>query len=242
MSDKENAEPIDYDHPVAYDVEGRPLYAHPASELPQSVHVARPIDPEAPFISDATKIKHEKSEKVYPSINLSEGEYVITAIRRHFIGLVAPFASGVIIIAIAFSLLFNFDLIANSLKGYGVAVGASALILPIILLIIIVIIVTYISYYIFTNNKMYLTNESIFQTIQTGLFTKREQTISLSSIEDASYEQVGPLQQMLNYGSIRLSTIGEENTYRLSFVMNPKEQIDVLNNAVEAFKNGRPVA
>ena len=46
---------------------------------------------------------------------------------------------------------------------------------------------------------------------------------------------------MLNYGMIRLSTEGDETTYRFSYVANPKEQIAVLNNAVESFKNGRPV-
>ena len=61
------------------------------------------------------------------------------------------------------------------------------------------------------------------------------------NIEDASYTQRGPVQQLLNYGSIRLSTEGDETTYRFDYVSNPKEEIATLNNAVEAFKNGRPV-
>lgn len=40
---------------------------------------------------------------------------------------------------------------------------------------------------------------------------------------------------------IRLSTEGEETTYRFNYVANPKRQTAILNNAVEAFKNGRPV-
>ena len=60
-------------------------------------------------------------------------------------------------------------------------------------------------------------------------------------IEDASYSQRGPMQTILNYGSIRLSTEGEETTYRFDYVSSPKKQIAILNNAVEAFKNGRPV-
>jgi hypothetical protein len=38
-----------------------------------------------------------------------------------------------------------------------------------------------------------------------------------------------------------LSTEGDETTYRFTFAANPKRRIAVLNNAVEAFKNGRPV-
>jgi len=63
----------------------------------------------------------------------------------------------------------------------------------------------------------------------------------LSNIEDASFTQHGILQQILNYGDIRLSTEGDETTYRFSYVAAPKEHIARLNNAVEAFKNGRPV-
>jgi uncharacterized membrane protein YdbT with pleckstrin-like domain len=94
---------------------------------------------------------------------------------------------------------------------------------------------------VYEGNRFFLTNESVTQHIQTSLFSKKEQTISLSNIEDASFTQHGILQHMLNYGSLRLSTEGDETTYRFSFVENPSNQVALLNNAVEAFKNGRPV-
>ncbi|HEX6461890.1 MAG TPA: PH domain-containing protein [Candidatus Saccharimonadales bacterium] len=94
--------------------------------------------------------------------------------------------------------------------------------------------------YVYLQNKFFLTNESVIQHIQTSLFSRKEQTISLTNIEDASYRQHGILQTILNYGNIRLSTQGEETTYRFSYVSNPKHQIALLNDAVEAFKMGRP--
>lgn len=90
-------------------------------------------------------------------------------------------------------------------------------------------------------NRFFLTNESVIQEIQISLFSKREQTVSLMNIEDSSYSQKGILQTLFNYGSIRLSTEGDETTYRFNYVADPKNQVAVLNNAVEAFKNGRPV-
>ena len=65
--------------------------------------------------------------------------------------------------------------------------------------------------------------------------------MSLGSVEDVSFRQTGVLQTMFNYGTIRLSTEGEETTYRFHYVSNPKHQVAILNNAVESFKNGRPV-
>jgi hypothetical protein len=63
----------------------------------------------------------------------------------------------------------------------------------------------------------------------------------LSDIEDTSYAKNGIFQQIFDYGSIRLSTIGDETTYRFSYVANPEKYLAKLNNAVEAFKNGRTV-
>jgi hypothetical protein len=240
--------PSDYNQPVAYDAEGRPLYAHPpAVEEVQSkpnqrvVHVARPAEPEKPFISDATRLKHNQSEQAYPGLNLSDGEYVISAVRRHPIGLVVPLAVGVLLVSFSLTLLFYFNSGIEYLRLSDNKAGTFTFILLIVAFASSVVLFMYISYFIYTNNKFFLTNESVIQEIQTGLFSKHEQTVSLSNIEDASYVQQGIIQQIFNYGSIRLSTEGDETTYRFSYVANPKQHIAVLNNAVEAFLNGRPV-
>jgi len=237
----------DYDHPVAYDAEGRPLYAHPPSEQEkantrtQVVHMTRPTDPEKSTISDATKLKHDQSVRTFPGLNLSEGEYVISAIRRHPIGLFAPLAIGMFLITLSFILLLNYDLVFQALQLNNDITSSFVIILPVTLFAILVIIGTYVVYHVYASNKFFLTNESVIQEIQISLFSKHEQTVSLADIEDASYTQIGIIQQIFNYGSIRLSTEGEETTYRFSYVSNPKEHIATLNNAVEAFKNGRPV-
>lgn len=231
----------DYSKPVAYDANGQPLYAHPPMNQPQTVHIVRPSNPEKPVISDDVKLKHDRSKKLYPSLNLSDGEYVLSAVRRHPIGLFPPFAICIMLVSFALSLLFNFDLVIQTFQLNSERIGASLVAVPIILFVVLVLIGTYIYYYIYTNNRFFLTNESVIQEIQSGLFTRLEQTVSLSNIEDASFTKIGIIQQVFDYGSIRLSTEGDETTYRFSFVANPKEHIAILNNAIEAFQNGRPV-
>jgi uncharacterized membrane protein YdbT with pleckstrin-like domain len=246
----EDEQPIseDYEQPVAYDNEGHPLYAHPTGHssagamiASQAVHMSRPTEIEKPFISDATKVKHDQSRQLYPGLNLSEGEYVIAAVRRHIIGLIFPISLGVILVSIALSVMFNYDFTVTSLGLEGALASSGLGSLIILLFIILTSLFTYISYYVYNNNRFYLTNESIIEQIQTGLFYKREQLISLGSVEDASYLQEGLLQEMVNYGTIRLSTIGDETTYTFKYVDKPDKVIDILNSAVESFKNGRPV-
>ena len=190
---------------------------------------------------EAANLKHDRSKRLYPNLNLSEGEYVISAVKRHPIGLVVPIITGTLLISLAFILLFNFDLVAQVFMLDADKFNMSSLLFPVSMFIIFIIMGVYLFYYIYNNNKFFLTNESVIQEVQTGLFTRLEQTVSLSNIEDASFTQIGIIQQLFNYGSIRLSTEGDETTYRFSYVANPKDHIAILNNTVEAFKNGKPI-
>ena len=227
--------------PVAYDAQGQPLYAHPYQPQPSVVHIARPLNPEKPTISPEIHRLHERSNRLYPTLNLSEGEYIISAVHRHPVGLIIPLVVGTLLIAIVLALFFNYDIFVEAFSLQGSMATASAIAIPVWLFVGVVALSMFISYYVYKRNRFFLTNESVIQEIQNSLFSRQEQTVSLGNIEDASFTQRGIAQQVLNYGDIRLSTEGDETTYRFSYVANPKEHIARLNNAIEAFKNGRPV-
>lgn len=232
--------------PVAYDTNGNPLYAAPpsaadaAAQQPQYVHLSRAVSPESQEITPEIQLKHDRSTSTYPQLNLSKAEYVLSAVRRHPIGLTLPVGMTAVLLTIIALGLFNYDIITESLglfdaPSYGIVLLIGLLFGALVLL------GGYIAIWVYINNRFFLTNESVIQELQMSLFTRKEQTVSLANIEDASYDQKGIIQMLFNYGSIRLSTEGDETTYRFSYVANPKEQIAILNNAVEAFKNGRPI-
>ena len=240
-------QPKDYSQPVAYDKEGNPLYAHPPAAqvtpvvpvVPQVVQMTRAADPQMPHISDQAKRRHEESVSTHPTLNLSEGEYIINEVRRHPIGLVSILSVAAILILSVIATIVAYPSIAA--QASVDLPPLSGFLVPALLFILLIALGGYITAYVYLSNKFFLTNESVIQEIQTSLFSRHEQTVSLASIEDASYRQQGIIQSIFNYGSIRLSTEGEETTYRFYYVSNPKKQIATLNNAVEAFKNGRPV-
>lgn len=177
--------------------------------------------------------------KMYPSLNLSDHEYVVLTVRRHPIGLFGIMFVAAMAISLVFAMMFNYPFMAAAV-GLSAEMSGLAMLIG-ILLVILFLLGGYIAIWVYTNNRFFLTNESVIQEIQKTLFSKTEQTVSLMNIEDASFDQRGPIQTIFNYGSIRLSTEGEETTYRFYYVANPKQTIAILNNAVEAFKNGRPV-
>lgn len=221
-----------------YDPQIRAQYANE----PKVVHAVR--QPESPnlTVSEDNKRRHNDSVKKYPMLNLSEGEFVILDVKRHPIGLLMPiFATSMALLGLVAALIF-YPSESSSVSGVTSNLPSyDQILLPVLLLMTLVGIGGGIAIWVYLQNQFYMTNESVIQEIQHGLFARHEQTVSLGSIEDASFTQVGILQTMLNYGDVRLSTEGEETTYQFAYVANPRSHVAILNNAIEAFKNGRPV-
>lgn len=230
----------DFQQPVAYDADGRPLYATPVVQ-PQVVHVSRAADPKPQEVSPEVKARHDDSASAYPGLNLSEAEYVVADVPRHSIGLALPMIMTGLIVVIILTLLFNLPAIIGQIAGLGETVNYTPFWVGGLLIAALALAGGAIAVWVFRANQMIVTNESVIQEIQTGLFAHNEQTTSLGSVEDVSFDQTGIFQMLFNYGSIRLSTVGDETTYRLSYVASPKQQVAMINNAVESFKNGRPL-
>lgn len=194
--------------------------------------------PEIP-ISKELMAKHEESLQHYPRLHLSKGEYVIMEVKRHPIGLLSIWALVILVVvavlvlipyyslnrnAIASALLINIDRLPT----------AAALTMPLLGVAALFVLGGLIAVYVYNGNLFYLTNESIIQYIQTSLFSTREQQINLVNIDDVSYRQQGILQQVFNYGTVRISTEGDErNPYAFYFVAGPQKVVQTVNDAME---------
>lgn len=210
------------------------------SDASDTIHSTRPYEPQVSPISDELRARHEASQREYPELNLSEGEYVILSVHRHPIGAIAQLALTVIVVAILCAALVLYPTVfvdqdTGAVPNYGIVATV------LLGLITLTSIGGYIAIWVYLRNFLYLTNESVIQEIQLSLFSRHEQTVSLGSVEDAGYHQAGLIQMLFNYGTIRLSTEGEETTYVFRYASNPKQQVATFSNAIEAFKNGRPV-
>ncbi|MES2876526.1 MAG: hypothetical protein V4678_03595 [Patescibacteria group bacterium] len=210
------------------------------SNEPKVVHAVRQPEVANLSVSDDNARRHDESMKQYPHLNLSEAEFVVLDVKRHPVGLMLPvLATAFTILALTAALIFY---PAESSSVAGPALPAYEAVFPIMMLVMLAVGVGgSIAVWVYLQNQFYMTNESVIQEIQHSLLSRHEQTVSLGSIEDASFKQSGLMQMMLDYGTVRLSTEGEETTYRFNYVANPRNHVAILNNAIEAFKNGRPV-
>lgn len=230
-------EQSDYDKPVAYDKDGNPLYAHPPKEPAQTVPHEVSVMPHADLpVSEEAVRQHEESVKRYPSLGLSKGEYVVAEVPRHWIGVfMPPLVGGFLALVVCVGLLLYPVLVPSGNPPF------STIVLPAFLLLFLIVIGVYIPVWVYQQNELYLTNESIILNQQISLFSRDQKLVSLGSVEDISFKQTGLLQLMLGYGTLRLSTIGEDN-YLFTFAVDPKKQTQLINDTIEDFKNARKVS
>lgn len=210
-------------------------------EQSTTVHVTRSSSPAKLEISPEVALKHERSKKLHPEISLTPGEYVVCAIKRTPIGIIVPIATGLLFTALGLFALFEAEAIVSYLAPTIAGITSIFVIIPALAVVAFALIASAVSFYVYTNNRMYVTNESVIQIIQVSLFSRREQVASLGSVEDCSMTKDTFLENLFDYGHVRLSTVGEETTYSFSYAPRPRYYMEIINSTVEAYKNGRAI-
>lgn len=195
------------------------------------------INNQAQLIEQETILsRHKKSLQDYPEIDVDDDEYVVLSIRRHSVGYIASIIISAIIgvflistwIIICFIQNGRFTIPEHIKPQLSIIFGSLTFLL---------ILITYANYVVYRRNRLVVTNERAIQWIQNGIMNSRKQVINLESIEDISYTKEGLMQHMFDYGTVRLSTVGDESTYTFIFTPNPDKKAEFLGDIVEAAKN-----
>lgn len=193
------------------------------------------IDPNHPgqkLTDEQVQQRHDQSVTDYPFIQFLPQEYVaINVVRTSFGYLKNWLAPALISVAIVIGLIIignsdNLNYQARREAFMGILILGLAL-------IIITGIAATLATYIFKKNRLVITSERVFRREQLTPFSFNDQNIELSRIEDCSFSQNGPIQQILNYGSITLKTVGDESTYSFDYASDPKDQFQIINVMVQ---------
>ena len=155
------------------------------------------------------KIRHERSVKDFPFLELEDNEYVEYAFKRAKIWLqliLGGLAAGLIFILLAFLLVLMGK---DSLDETGI----SFLYIILGALLFSVFLVGLFTLMLYRGNKLFVTNKHVIQMTMSSPMANSVNMIDLSSIEDTSFSQNGIMQKIFGYGTFRLSTVGDETTY-----------------------------
>lgn len=181
------------------------------------------------------RIRHARSKQDFPFLKLEEHEYIELLITRSKKGLILIWAGellGMLVLGVSFALVINaisrgVELKSESMAYFWVFLGG---------LYAILIISGLLGSKIYLANKLFVTNKRVFHYAQNTLFNKSANVIELTRIEDVSYKQDGLMDHLFNFGTLRLSTVGDETTYTFPFVDTPDDELEVIAHLIHKTK------
>ena len=176
---------------------------------PQSQPEPQPHDPH---------LDVSEKDDSYPGQD--SAELTQRVIFKHVI-FILPFMVALVILAILAvpAIIFisaNIDSVSQIIPAPVVFIVELFYIAILVLLLVAVL-------WIWRRNKVVITDQHIVDIDQLGLFNRKVSTLRLEEIQDISASVKGPLQTILQYGSIVIQTAGERENFVFNYVPNPYE-------------------
>ena len=178
------------------------------------------------------KVRHERSKKDFPFLKLDEDEYVEFAFSRARVCLAMIFG-GVALLLIL--LLITFLVVIAGQQELDES-GRKFLYVILMVLVVMAILIGLTALLIYRGNKLLIKNKHVIQMIMKTPVATSMNMIDLSSIEDASFRQNGITQKMFHYGTLRLSTVGDETTYTFEYADVSQNELKEISKLVTEAK------
>ena len=178
------------------------------------------------------KVRHERSKKDFPFLKLEEDEYVEFAFSRARVCLAMIFGG----VALSLILLLLTFLVVIAGQQELDESGRKFLYVILMVLVVMAILIGLTALLIYRGNKLLITNKHVIQMIMKTPVATSMNMIDLSSIEDASFQQNGITQKMFHYGTLRLSTVGDETTYTFEYADVSQNELKEISKLVTEAK------
>lgn len=154
-------------------------------------------------------------------IEIDEHEQIVKVIWDHWfilIGKICVLVLAIVIpvVSVALLHLLPIEQFASLSGSVGMAEG--------FLLTAWLIIVWMVGWNVYTNyflNVLLVTDIRIFDITQMGFFRRQSASFRIDHIQNVTVEQVGILQTLLNFGSIRFETAGENINFVAKYIPSP---------------------
>ncbi len=183
---------------------------------------------------ELAQVKHARSAKDYPDIDLEADEHVVLHFKRSRIGIIAIWtmvAFCVVVLSLSIILMSNNIKLDNTLLTINEA-SLDYLRIAIFALYAIIFAGGIIGQSIYNANEMYITNRRAIQKSRTSLFANSTNIIELRRIEDVSFRQESLVDHIFQIGILRMSTVGDETTYTFKYLDTPHDEVKIISHLV----------
>lgn len=188
-----------------------------------------------PKQSELTEDAFEKRKPVYDPTGkieqINHDETRVADIRQHFFGLITIYIQTAVGLILSLGMIFFF--LEGALDSLGLnSAGAQAIALLLGLISVILSVVFMIlSARVYNSNQLIVTDVNITQVNQAGLFNRKVSELSMSNVEDVTSQQNGVFATLLNYGTLKIETAGEQNNFLFKYCPNPNAYAKAILDA-----------
>ena len=163
---------------------------------------------------------------------LEPGECVITVVHRHPIGIIAIYLVTLIgVIALIALVMFTGASFFSNLSPQAYRLFLAGVIVAITLLALVLFVATY----IYRQSRLIVSDKSLVQIIQRGLFVRKVSRLSMSNVQDVSADHNGFLPTILGYGTLTVETAGEEDNFVFAYCPTPDTYAERILEAREKY-------
>ena len=167
------------------------------------------------------------------------GNHEILIIKRHPFGLVSMYLLAIIGLVGSFGLVFW--LVPTALGGDAQTRVMSYLLILAVVATFLVGIFLVIATYIYRQNRWVVTDDSVHQVSQRGLFNRQTSELSMANIEDVTAEQIGVLAKLFGFGTLRAETAGELPYFHFNYCPHPEKYAQIIIKARESYIEAEPL-
>ena len=161
---------------------------------------------------------------------IENSDRVLAVVRKHWIGVVGMYvlavAAAITAVVLAVFVIPDLKLSSEALR---LATAAA------IIVCIFMIVIFYVLVYVYEQSKLTLTDRSLVQMVQKGLFNKKISRLSMSNVEDVNVEQRGLVAHIFNYGTLTVQTAGEDDNFVFSQCPNANVYAEQILEARQAY-------
>ena len=168
-----------------------------------------------------------------PHFKLDDDEHVIFAFTRARISLALIFgavAAGLIVVLLAFLMVL---LSQNTLD----VMGKNFMYVLLVILLGMAVVIALVALIVYRGNKLFITNKRVIQMEMKSPVVTSLNMIDLASVEDASFHQNGIMQKLFHYGTLRLSTVGDETTYTFPYAEIRPDELKAVSKLITESKS-----
>lgn len=164
-------------------------------------------------------------------------EKLLAVIKRHPFGIIKLYFQVIAALLGAGGLLYFVlpgAFAPDDYPGLYTIIGVAA-----VIVVILMVGITIIATIIYNLSQLVITDKTITQTIQVGLFSKKTSQLAVSSVEDVTANKNGFFPTIFNYGRLLVETAGEQENFHFDYCPHADHYAKLILETRQQFMGSR---